>query len=113
MTVIGISYRDSGIRFSKYGALYLRLRPGRWIRIGQVSLVKLRREAYEKGYRFDCFRMPPQNPMRCRRCGKKESKDRRWSSVYGFCNKCHDRFMPYLRKAQEDFIRSHRIRKRR
>lgn len=43
---------------------------------------------------------------RCRKCRKKESQLKIPLSVYGFCNKCHLKFLPYLRDAIQKFLKS-------
>ena len=44
--------------------------------------------------------------LRCKKCNKPDSKLIIPLSVYGFCNVCQEKFMPYLSEAIRKFIKS-------
>ena len=49
--IVGVSYNNADIRY-KNACLYLRLKPGRWIRMCCITLGKLKREANKQGFIF-------------------------------------------------------------
>lgn len=113
MKVEHISYNNADIRFSKYGTLYLRLRPGLWIALcGGPTQGKLMRKAHLKGHRFIWEKIEPHVSKPCRRCGGREPSTRHWSSVYGFCDWCHCEFVKILGTAQMRFINDYKDRRR-
>lgn len=40
----------------------------------------------------------------CERCNRVNHTDKYWSSVYGFCDRCHKLFIPLLRELRTGFI---------
>jgi len=43
----------------------------------------------------------------CLKCGKKESQSEMpWMSVYGFCNSCHEKFLPFIFEAKKKFLKT-------
>ena len=43
----------------------------------------------------------------CIKCGKKESQSiMPWVSHYGFCNECHQKFLPYIADAKKKFLKT-------
>ena len=49
----------------------------------------------------------PLGEPRCRKCGRKQNQPNdTFVSAYSFCNKCHLKFMPFIREAMRKFINS-------
>ncbi len=47
----------------------------------------------------------------CVRCGAPEPEDKHFLSVYGFCEDCHKKFVPHLRRLIGRFINEHKTAK--